>query len=344
MLKKKKVSDNLGRDQEISPDELAKRYAALRRFLEDNWGYIGLDLPRVRQPGDVQSVLNQVKNAEWSPAFRDFPTGCLLRNGLETTWREVRGTRAKHKEATKAQGHLSLESHKVQQRAQDARNAFDAALSESKQQQPSKQDRRRLATIAKQLQVEELTNQAKELAASFRDAQLKRESLEELLTSQEAWLARSEIVGFVRDRKQRYRKTPDNFARVMAGLPLYDWLYSIRKCKPIPQIKTIRSTYWFQIFERLCAIVKRTKSANLSAIELKLKNELLKPDTDRNLQSYISPQWFYMTLAFADCRGKKLRPALVPYKIMAKFLDHCQGHSVAEFELAKYHQLIENSP
>jgi hypothetical protein len=61
----------------------------------------------------------------------------------------------------------------------------------------------------------------------LRDAHKNRKSLEALLASQEAWFARNEVVAFVRDRKQRYSKKADNFAKAMAGLPFYDWLYSV---------------------------------------------------------------------------------------------------------------------
>jgi hypothetical protein len=160
------------------------------------------------------------------------------------------------------------------------------------------------------------------------------------LAAQEAWHARNEVVGFVKDRERRYSKTPTNFAKAMAGLPLYDWLYSLRKCLSIPKVATVPKSNWFRVFEMLQRITKRTRSANLKKIELKLRHELLKPDTDSFLREYISPHWFYMTLAFADCRGKKIRPANLPYKIMEKFLDHFEGPSVAEAELAKHNQLL----
>jgi hypothetical protein len=193
------------------------------------------------------------------------------------------------------------------------------------------------------LRVEELARQARDLNASLRTLQVDRESLEKLLASQEAWLARNEVVGFVRDRKRRYSKTTENFAKAMAGLPFYDWLYSIRKCLSIPAVAKVGTTYWFQVFEMLQKIVKTTKSGNLKNIEVRLKNQLLKQDTDPILRLYISPQWFYMTLAFADCRGKRFRRADIPYRVMGRFVDHCERHSVAEGELAKHNQLASGS-
>jgi hypothetical protein len=275
-----------------------------------------------------------------APAFRDFPTGCLLLDGsAKVGWRQLRETREQYKQTEKIVGQLSLESHNVHQTAQAARAGFESAVAECQQQQNSKPAQRRFREITKQLRVEELTTEASRLGTSLQNEQQKRQFLGELLASQQAWFARNEVVGFVRDREKRYSKTPENFPKAMAGLPFYDWLYSVRKCIAIPHIEKVPSTYWFQVFELLKAIVKRTRPANLRKIERKLTTQLLKDDTDPLLRSYIAPHWFYMKLAFDDCRGKRFRPAHLPYRIMEKFLDHYEGPSVAEAELAKHNQL-----
>jgi hypothetical protein len=38
MSKSKKTYTKRGREEEISPEELLRRYAAMKRFLEDDWG------------------------------------------------------------------------------------------------------------------------------------------------------------------------------------------------------------------------------------------------------------------------------------------------------------------
>ena len=340
MPKTNKKSGKLGRDEQISVEELTRRYAALKRFVEDNWGRIGQRLPRVRTPDDVKCVLGLVPNARWSPAFRDFPAGCLLWDGsTKVSWREVRETRERHEDAEKDQGRLSLEFHNVSQAAQSAKSAFDAVVAQYVAQD-SKEVQRRLKQVKEQLKVEELTGQAKELASALQAAQQNRESLDTLLKSREAWLARNEVVSFVRDPKHRYRKTPANFAKTMAGLPFYDWLYSIRKCTSIPALASIQPTYWFQTFEMLRTIVKSTRPANLRKVELKLKKKLLRQDTDPLLRAYFSPQWHFMTLALADCRGKKFRVTDIPFRIMASFLGHFDHQSAADAELAKHNQLL----
>lgn len=200
----------------------------------------------------------------------------------------------------------------MNQAAQSVKTAYEAAVAECAPEQDSKRNQRRLKEIANQLRVEELATQARSLSTSLHAVRVDRESLELLLASQEAWFARNEVVGFVRDRKRRYSKTPDNF-EAMAGLPFYDWLYSVRKCLSNPAVANVPATYWFQIFELLRKIVKRSKSADLKKIGLKLGGQLLKQETDPVLRAYISSQWFYMTLALADCRGKRFRKADIPY-------------------------------
>ncbi|HVR23112.1 MAG TPA: hypothetical protein VMU26_07305 [Candidatus Polarisedimenticolia bacterium] len=259
---------------------------------------------------------------------------------VKASWREVRETRKKYEGAKCIEGRLSLESHPVCQAAQDARSAFEAAIAEYIQKQDSKTSQQRLAEIGRKLRVEELAIKAAELSRSLQTAQANRESLAKLLASQESWFACNEVLGFVQDRERRYSKTPLNFAKAMAGLPFYDWLYSVRRCTSIPAVAGVPTTYLFQLFEMLRGIANRTKPANLMKIELRLKNQLLKQGTDPLFRSYISPRWFHMTLAFADCRGKRVRRAYIPYKVMGRFLDHCEGPSVAEAELAKHHQLV----
>src|SRR3989442_15984648 len=100
MLKKTKNSKKLGRHQIISPEELFDRYKALKRFLEDNWGRIGLDLPRVRQPEDVRMALKLVPGVEWCRPFREQPAVCLLEYGTTKVGRRALSlTRQQHKDA-----------------------------------------------------------------------------------------------------------------------------------------------------------------------------------------------------------------------------------------------------
>jgi hypothetical protein len=341
MLKRTKSSKKLGRDQEVADEDLVRRYAAMKRVLEDNWGRLGLRLPRVRKPDDVMSILNLVHDAEWCPAFRDFPTGCLLRKGgTNAGWRKVRATRYKFDASRREENELSPKSQTANQEFERVKSAFEGAHRGKKEHQLSERERAQLHKIAKQLRIEELSRDAQTLGELLRVAQTTRQSLEDQLSAEEAWFARYEVVAFVRDPYRRYSKTPENFAKAMAGLPFYDWLYSLRRCISIPAVASVPKTYWFQVFEMIQGIVRRTRSGDLRKIESRLKSELLKPGCDTLLRSFISPQWFYMTLAFEDCRGKGFRRAHIPYKVMEMFLDHWQKRSLVESEIANLNQLV----
>jgi hypothetical protein len=341
MPRRTKHSKKLGRDQEVADDDLVRRYAAMKRFLEDNWGYLGLRLPRVRKADEVMSILNRISDAEWCPAFRDFPTGCLLRTGeAEVGWRRVRDTRCKLDDARREVSALSPQSQTARRAFEKVNSAFEAAHKGKAEQQLSEQERGQLQKIARQLRIEELSRRDEDLGKLLRAAQTKRQSLEDQLSAEEAWFARNEVVAFARDPYRRYSKTPENFAKAMAGLPFYDWLYSLRKCLVIPEVASVPKTYWFQVFEMIQGIVRKTRSADLKKIESRLKRELLKPERDPLLRSYISPQWFYMTLAFQDCRGKGFRRGHIPYKVMGRFLDRWQRRSLVESEIANLNQLV----
>ncbi|SRR6266498_493271 len=340
MSKNNEVDRRLGRDEEIDSKELLRRYAALKRFLEDNWGRVGLLLPRVRKPENLKVLLNRIPGVQWLPAFRDFPAGCLLREGSKKVeWREVRVTRLRCNEADTEVGRLSSESHTANQAAQDARRTFNSVSAEIGGGQRAKAVERRLQEIAGQLRLSELEANASKLANSFREAQARRQARVELLSQQEAWLSRNELLEFINDVGKRYRKTPANFAKAMAGLPYYDWLYSIRKCQTTPSINDVKPTYLFQVFELLTVIVKRTKPANRKEIEKKLKKHLLKESPDSPLRNYFSPYWHYMTVALSECRGKKLAPDQIPFKAMEKCLDHFHSPGPLQSELAKYNRL-----
>jgi len=340
MKKRPQNSKKLGRHEEIAEDELVRRYAAMKQVLEDNWGLLGLRLPRVRKPEDVRSILDLIHGVEWCSAFRDFPTGCLLRQGdTKVGWRQVRDTREKLKKAKRVRSELSGETQTAYEKLQPVKNAFEAARKGKEQHQLSKDERDELQKLAKLLRIEETTRHYQELSDLLQVAQKEQESLEQQLSMEEAWLSRNEVLAFVRDPERRYSKTPENFAKAMAGLPFYDWLYSLRKCLSIRAAANVRKTYLFQLFEMIQGIVRRTRSGNLKKIESRLKSDLLKTECDPLLRSYISPQWFYMARAFEDCRGKKFRRAHIPYKVMGSFLEHRQKPTLADSALAKLNQL-----
>jgi len=331
--KKAKKSKKLGSPEVVSNKKLLDRLKALKQFLEDNWGRIGLELQRVGQPGDVRTTLRLVQGVEWWTPFRDHPAACLLHDGNNAVgWRDLRLTRQSYEDAVATESRLWSEYHTAQQRAVEASTALKVVISEFGAAIGFFRFFLVVALLAKTLGVEELTNNSNRLEKSLKESQKQKAALKEQLSSQEAWFARDEIVGFVRSR--RYDRTPLNFAKAMAGLPQYRWLHSFRRCSALQDESLSSSTPNYRLFELLRLIVKRTKPLSLKNVETKLREELFRPDADSILKVHIGPNWWYMEQAFAECRGFKRSE--LPYKIMAKFLDYLERpKTITELELAK---------
>src|SRR6266852_4504903 len=100
MPEKSKTAKKLGRDTVVKDKDLSNRYNALKLFLEQNWGRIGLRLQRVRKPSDVQSAFKLVPGLEsWSP-FRENKATCLFDDATGPVGiPELRVTQRMHDEA-----------------------------------------------------------------------------------------------------------------------------------------------------------------------------------------------------------------------------------------------------
>jgi hypothetical protein len=190
---------------------------------------------------------------------------------------------------------------------------------------------------ARELRVKKLTDETDRLKDLLDRARETKQELKKQLTPRSAWFARNEVVEF--RKSTRFENTAINFAKAMAGLPEYAWLHSLRKCSKI-QDKFDKATSYL-LFEILEMLVKKSKPVNLGKLEIRLRDELLKPDADLFVRGYAGANWAYMKWAFADCRGKGYSRAELPYRIMGRFLDHMQRpKSITEVELAKLEQLV----
>jgi hypothetical protein len=170
------------------------------------------------------------------------------------------------------------------------------------------------------------------------------ESLKKRLSSQEAWYARNEIVEFV----QSDRCASDDalgFAKAMAGLPQYTWLYSFRRLEKM-QVDDIAQlnepcSYIYKVFELLKCAVKKVKPLNILKVEMMLREELLRQDGDPILRDYMTSRWADMTHAFAACHGEGFKRAEMPYQIMKRFSINLEaGKNLTEIELARREQLV----
>jgi hypothetical protein len=336
----KKQAKRLGRPESVQSQKLRERYAALKLFLESNWGRIGLELQRVRKASDVRTALRIVPGVEWCLPFREYPTRCLLAEGKsDTRSHEIRATRGRLKEAIAEERHILEEFGKVSQRASEVTAAVYAAITSFGDALGYFRFFEIVFLIAKELRFEEFNAELLRLDATRQRAHERRQELESLLLSQEACFAQNEVVKFV--KSDRREKTAMNFARAMAGLPDYGWVHSFRRCSAFQDESLSYVNLNHQLFELIQRIVKKMKRVNLEKTRSMLKNELLRDTT--MLKSYIEPNWHWMAMAFTECRGQNFHRAELPYRIMARFLHHSERSKTSlDIELAKRDKFVND--
>jgi hypothetical protein len=329
----------IGRDELITPEKLLDRYKTLKQFLENTWGRIGLDLCRVRRPEDVRKVLLSVPGIEYSRPFREQPAACLLEVGnTKVTPNEIRRAREAYDVAVSTESRLWSEYHRSRQKTEETTNTLKGAIADFGAAIEFFPFFLVVVLIARELSVEELTRKSSQVGASLQLAQKNNQNLKERLSCQQAWYAQNEMVRFARNR--RYDKTAENFAKAMAGLPEYAWLYSLRKCLRFQNAPVSSVSLDFQLFQLVRIVVKRAKRLDLVKIEMAVEKELLRQDADPMIRAYVSPNWAYMKQAFAQCRGKGFQRAELPHKIMAKFHANTERPKTnVEAEIARRNQL-----
>lgn len=336
--KSKKVKAKLGRPESIDPEDLSRRYRDLKYFLESQWGRIGWELQRVRKPNEVRKILNLVPRVEsWRP-FYDQPAACLLEDGeIEIAKRELDLLTQQYKDADDTERRLWSEYHSAYEKAAAATTALKATISQFGVAPLLPRFFWVIFLTAIKLRVEPLTNETSRIKESLDLARETKQEIKKQLTSRSAWFARNEVVEF--RKSTLFENTAINFAKAMAGLPEYAWLYSLRKCSKI-QDRFDKATSYL-LFEILELLVKKTKPVNLGKLEMKLRDELLKDDADLFVRGYVGANWAYLKWAFADCGGKGYSRAELPYRIMGRFLHHLERpKSLTEVELAKLEQLV----
>jgi hypothetical protein len=245
--------------------------------------------------------------------------------------------RKQHQDADDTERRLWAEYHSAYKKTEAATTALKAAISQFSPVLSFYQFFAVIFLIAKELEVEKQTNDTNRVKEDLSLAQQRKRLLKSQLTSLNAWFARNEVVKF--SKNTRFEKTPANFAKAMTGLPYYRWLHSFRRCSMIRDESVSATSYL--LFEILKTIVKKTKPINLRKIEKRLRDELLRQETDLFVRGYAGPNWAYMKQAFAECSGKGYKRAELPYRIMGKFLHNLERpKSITEVELAKLEQLL----
>lgn len=332
----------LGRPRELKPKQLVERYEGLKQFFEHNWGRIGLDLQKVRDPERVRTILRTVPNVEWCIPFREnAPFAPLLNEaGTKANSRTVSITRKQYEETKDSESRLSTEFFAARQRAEEINNALKVAIAPLGDAIRFPPFFCMAAALAEMLGAKEMTDVAIQTEKNYRETNEKRKCLWELLSSQAGSYMRDEIVKFARNK--RFTPTrPENFAKAIAGLPEYAWLHSLRTCNQVLPKSTSWVEYSYQLFLILKSVVQSVKPLKLNKVEEKLRIRLMDEETDPLLRSWIAPNWAYMKQAFAENRGKRAKRSELPYKIVGAYLARTESpKSLTEVEFAKRERLV----
>jgi hypothetical protein len=335
------TSKKTGRPRDIKIEDLPERYHKIKSFLEHHWGVFSLDLKQLHDPNEVRPIFERIQGVEWMGPFReDVHARCLIsEKGLAATSKEIRATRRKLKSAKSEENDLWFEYNNTHPRAREASDALKQAISTFQYALDLFPFFLVIAIVAKQLRVEELTQLSSELEKEAREATAQNAILKEKLSAYEADFAKKELVRFVNEN-DREDRTLINFARVIAGLPEWRWLHSVRECKKLG-LGTSKPESAYQIFLRLKTIVRRMKPPKLENIERRLREQLLSPDCDPMLRDYADMHWSDLYVAIYSCANVARQE--LPDRIMGNFVMNLQRPKDSiDTSLAKNNRLVLN--
>jgi hypothetical protein len=342
MAKKRKKSKatkstlKLGRPEELKIEDLPRRFRDMKLFLENYWGHVGLGLRKARKPDDVTSALKSIPGIEGMSLFRGHAACLIAPKAIETTSNEVRATRRKVKAAEFLELQCWTAYHEATPKAQQATVAFQQVISQFGEALNCFEFFFVVSLIGYVLRVEELNLQVPKLWDAVVTAQKDKNALIDRLKAQEAWFARNEVVEFAKNR--RHSKSLLNFARAMAGLPEWGWFHSRRSCETLADDSEQATPY--QLFNLIDDVIRKTKPLRLSRVERSVRRELLSSSVGLFLREYVRPQWDYLEEAIRFCEGKNFKRSELTFKIMDRFLYHCErGKSTIDTELAKRNEL-----
>lgn len=332
----------IGRPEEIKLDDLdtlRTRYSDMKRFLENYWGRISLGLKRLRKPEDVRRLFSSIPSVEWCKPFKGHAVCLIAEKITAVNPEEIRITRRKWKDAMERELTLWSKFHDISQRAQAAVTVAKATISEFYDARGTLLFFQIVNLVVVALDVQELTQRSSQLFAEVRATQALKDSLRQSLNEQEGWFAQSEVVKFANNR--RYGKTLLHCARALAGMPEWGWFHSRRTCEELIKDHPPPAAP-YELFELLGRIARTVKPLKLSRIEMRLREELSKPEHVM-LRAYVAPQWYYIQESIHYCVGVKRSE--LPSTVLDRFMYHCdRPKSFMETEIARRNQLVVEAP
>ena len=268
--------------------------------LESSWSDFAWELKKASSISAVREALSPLKGQGLAYPLEVF----LEESPTRASAKELRTTKRTGWEASQATREAREPYDKQVQLVTEAKSALAQTENQSK------------ARRAVETELVKRQRELNRLASDLKEASEKRERLDQERHGQEAFVAQTELLKFVRSR--RYAFTPRNLANVMAGLPYVGWRQSIRRCRKFPCQIAVSTNY--QVFEAIAHILRgrRPKSSG-QALEV-LRAELPKLGRKHaHARSYMAENWPYLKEAIEECWKGPSGPRSRPFMLTSAF-------------------------
>jgi hypothetical protein len=289
--------------------------------LASNWADIGWQLQHAKDPDDIRTAFEPLKDAN----HRGFLTPFLRPTEEKATAADLRKNRGVL-EGTLTRQRQTYERHRsLLERSQLADTAVTQAL-------PEQREAVGLAAEKHRAELEE----AKRILDKA-DGEVR--FLEEKLRDQEAYYCRTELFNFIRSRK--YACNPRNLAFAMTGLPYMGCCWSVSRCRSSkPNLIEVLN---YRLFEFIRRTWERRESMDEQAA-FKLFEAATRRLPKRDyLRTHLAGNWRALKRAiqYGLAEGRKPEVAFqrVPYLMASNFLRSLTSKTAVEQVLAEQEQL-----
>jgi len=290
-----------GRPPLVNQDELLGRRDSLVSVLEPSWGEIGSELKTARTTSDIVKVFSALKSA-----LRAFPLEYFC--GEATT----PDSPLKLQETRRELWQISQESRKLH----EARDKQAQLVTEAQTALAQAENKPEIVDV---VEAELATRQAEldRLESEIEKARIRRENLERNLHNQEAFLAQTELLRFIRSR--RYALTPRNLANAMAGLPHIGWRQSFKRCAEVDCPMALSLNY--QVFQAIAYVLRRKQPRSAEGALRLFQGEVPRLSKKYELaRKYITENWQHLREAIEGCWKIKSHPKVLPFRLTSAFV------------------------
>ncbi len=152
------------------------------------------------------------------------------------------------------------------------------------------------------------------------------------LNDQEAYVAQTELLLFI--RSGRYSFTPLNLANAMAGLPFMSWRRSSKRCSAIHS----RAPYGFP-YQLFLIIQRANKRSSRKKLLAAIRESLLKTRKTDFVGVELRRKWYYVRSAVDEVLRQRHHPGAIPYRILSEYQRRVSSPSQLDLVLEEEEQL-----